>query len=167
MIRIFLSHLGESWSIDGEIMKQIEAFTCVMYGYPRETSVDSVRIKMLRKMVGEDDTLSIESKVDLVRLPPCRNSLILHVQRVNHRLGCYKKADTPIFDRPKPDEPGQGWTKNSEGVLEPLWCLGPILPISLVDLLQAEPDIMEEDEDDDINEFMEEEMDDDDEETMI
>ena len=51
--------------------------------------------------------------------------------------------------------------------MEPLWCLGPILPISLVDLLQAEPDIMEEDEDDDINEFMEEEMDDDDEETMI
>ena len=88
-------------------------------------------------MVGEDKPLSIDSKVDLARLPPCRDSLLPHVQRVNHRLSCYKKAHVPIFERPKPYEDDQGWVRRETNIIEPLWTKGSILPQTVVDLLDT------------------------------
>ena len=75
------------------------------------------------------------SKVDLTRLPPCQSALIPHIQRVNHRVAFYKKADIQIVEKPNPTDDGQGWCMNERGVIEPVWSSGPILPISLVDLL--------------------------------
>ncbi|KAJ8346639.1 hypothetical protein SKAU_G00280400 [Synaphobranchus kaupii] len=37
----------------------------------------------------------------------------------------------------------EGWEKNEEGVLEPMWTAGPIMPPSLVDLLVKEADNIE------------------------
>ena len=91
------------------------------YGQNRETSVDIVRPKLLRKMVGEDGKLTSKSKVDLTRLPPCHAALKPHVQPVNHRVALYKRADQAILQKPKPYDDGQGWKKNTEGVLEPVW----------------------------------------------
>ena len=42
-----------------------------MYGHNHESSVNAVRAKLLRKMVGENETLISKSKVDLARFPPC------------------------------------------------------------------------------------------------
>lgn len=118
-----------------DVQAELEEFTCIMYGEPRETSVNTVRNKMIMKMVGDDLNPSSKSKVDLVKLPPCQNSLIPHVQRANYRVCCYKRANVPIFDKPKAYDKDCGWTKTDEGVIEPLWSNGPILPPSLVDLL--------------------------------
>jgi len=74
--------------------------------------------------------------VDFSRLPPCRDSLIPHIARVNYRLANYKRAHNAIFLRPNPYDPGQGWEKTEEGVLEPLWSCGPVLLPSLIDLLE-------------------------------
>ena len=60
--------LGDDWTVKPEVMADVEAFTCLMYGQARETSVDVVRGKMLKKMVGEDERLTTKSKVDLARL---------------------------------------------------------------------------------------------------
>ena len=54
--------------------------------------------EMHKKMIGEDETLHNKSKVDLSRLPPCKDSLYPHIQRVNYRLACYKRAFEPIFE---------------------------------------------------------------------
>ncbi|KAK1892233.1 Protein adenylyltransferase FICD [Dissostichus eleginoides] len=70
------SQLGDNWNVKPEVLKQLEQFTCLIYGESRESSVDAVRAKLLRKMVG--------SKVDLARLPPCYDALKPHVQRLNH-----------------------------------------------------------------------------------
>ena len=43
-----------------------------MYGYSKETSVNVVRSKILKKMVGEDNDLTKESKVDLSHFLPAR-----------------------------------------------------------------------------------------------
>ena len=107
-----------------------------MYGRAREKSVNVVRSIMLKQMVGEDEQLTTKSKVDLSRLPPCRDNLIPHIGRVNHRLAHYKRADKATFLCPKPYDPGQGWEKTEEGILEPVWSSGAILPPSLVDLLE-------------------------------
>ena len=95
------------------------------------------------------DRLTSKSKVDLSRLPPCRDNLIPHIQRVNHHLACFKRADEGIYWSPKPYDPGQGWEKTEKGLLEPTWCSGPILPPSLVDLIESSEDSNEEDKDED------------------
>ena len=55
----------------------------------------------------------------------------------SHRAACYRRAAEPNFERPKPYVEGQGWLKTEAGVLEPVWSIGPILPPSLVDLLET------------------------------
>jgi len=102
-----------------------------MYGYAHEKCLNTVRSLILKKMVGEDARRTAKSKVDLSRLPPCRDNLVPHIQMVNHSLACQA-----IFWRPRPHEPGQGWQKNESGSLEPIWSNSPILPPSLVDLIE-------------------------------
>ena len=135
------------------MIDDIEAFTCLMYGQAREKSVNAVCSIMLKKMVGEDKQLTTKSKVDLARLPPCRDNLVPHIGRVNHRLAIYKQADKPIFWCPKPCDPAQGWEKNDEGILEPLWSCGPILPPSLIDLVEKTTEEVEEVEDEEDQEI--------------
>ena len=90
--------LGDEWNVKSDVLKQMELFTCLIYGQPRETSIDSTRVKLLHKMVGEDKTLSSKSKVDLSRLPPCHSALKAHPQRVNHRVALYKRANQQIIE---------------------------------------------------------------------
>ena len=84
--------LGDEWSVDQEVMDELEAFTFLMYGHAREKSVNAVRSIMLKKMVGENEELTTKSTMDLSRLPPCRDSLVPHIGRVNYHLSNYKKA---------------------------------------------------------------------------
>ncbi|CAM4525089.1 unnamed protein product [Leuciscus chuanchicus] len=128
--------LGADWLVTDELQREMESLTCIMYGQVRMTSVDAVRAKRLRKMVGADKVLDSKSKVDLERLPPPKVCLIPHVQRANYRVACYKRAYEAIIESPKPYDPGMGWEKTGEEeVLEPVWTIGPVLPPSLVEVL--------------------------------
>ena len=40
------------------------------------------------------------------------------------------------YGAPKPYDPGQGCEKTADGILEPVWSRGPVLPPSLIDLLE-------------------------------
>ncbi|KAG1666825.1 PIN2/TERF1-interacting telomerase inhibitor 1 [Nymphon striatum] len=71
-----------------------------------------------------------------------------HISRVNHRLAIYKRADIPIFWSPKPYNPEQGWERNDEGVLEPVWSCGPVLPPTMIDLVEKTTEEMEQCDDD-------------------
>ena len=93
----FFRQLGDEWLVKSEVMNAIKTFTCLMYGQAQEKSVNAVRSIMLKQMVGEDKQLMTKSKVDLSRLPPCRDNLVPHINRVNHRLAHYKRADKAIF----------------------------------------------------------------------
>ena len=86
--------LGDDWNVNADVLKEVEKFTCLMYGQSRETSVDGARVKLLRKMVGDGEKLTSKSKVDLGRLPPCYSALKPHIQRVNHRVALYKRAQS-------------------------------------------------------------------------
>ena len=110
-------------------------------------------------MVGENEKLTSKSKVDLARLPPCQSALKQHVNRVNHRICLYKRADIPILEKPKPYDQGQGWTRwtrwtrTNEGVLEPLWSSVPVLPKSLVDLMGTVEEQLDAEQEEDDYEF--------------
>ena len=142
----FSRRLGDEWSVKPEVIDDIERFTCLMYGQAREKSVNAVRSIMLKQMVGEVEELTSKSKVDLSRLPPCRDSLVPHIYRVNHRLAHYKRAYKATFFSPKPYDPEQGWKKTEEGILEPVWSYGPIIPPSLIDLVEKTVEEVEEEE---------------------
>ena len=118
-----------------------------MYGYPKLTSIDLVRTTMLKKMVGVDEKLTSDSKIDLSRLPPCRDCLIPHIQRVNLRLASFKRANLAFYGSPKPYDTEQGWQKCENGILEPVWSSGAVLPSSLVDIVD---DIQQQSEEDDV-----------------
>ena len=137
--------LGHDWTIQDSVFEDTETFTCAMYGYPWELSVNIVRSKMLKKMVGEDEPFSADSKVNLTHLPPCKTSLLPNVQRVIYRLCCYKKAHISIFERPKPYGNKQGWVRENK-IIEPLWIKGIILLQSVVDLLGSSRDDEEQDD---------------------
>ena len=108
-------------------------------------------------MVGEDQNLDKNSKIDLARLPPCQDSLIPHINRVNYRLSCYKRANIPIFEKPKPYDENQGWIIiQNTGIIEPKWSNGPVLPQSLIDLLAMSTNDDDEVEDEDMEMEVEE-----------
>ena len=49
---------------------------------------------MIKKMVGDNLTLTSNSKIDFASLPLlCFSNLLRHIYRVNHRLAFYKQAD--------------------------------------------------------------------------
>ena len=89
---IVFRQLGEEWNIKYHVLKQLEEFTCLMYGQNRESSMDGFRVKHLRKIMVEDEKLTSKSKIDLVRLPPCHSALWL-----NHHIALYKRGDESIL----------------------------------------------------------------------
>ena len=78
------------------------------------------------------------SKVDLYKLPPCYNSYITHIWRVNFQVRRLKLSQVMIPEIPNPED-GHGWIR-LEGRLEPHWTDGPILPDKVIDLLSNRED---------------------------
>ena len=105
------------WSLPNSLVG--EGGTCLVYGQNREFSMDGLRAKPLRKIVGEDEKLISKLKIDLARLPPFHTALKPHLQRMNHRVALYKRADESILEKPNPYDDGQGWIRTEDGVLEP------------------------------------------------
>ena len=137
--------LCDDWTIQHSVFEDIKTFTCAMYGYLQEQSVNIVRSKMLKKMVGEDKPLSADSKVDIADLPPCKILLLPHVQWVNYRLCCYRKTHISIFERPKPYDHEQEWLQENN-IIVLLQTKVIILSQSGVDLLDSSRDDEEQDD---------------------
>ena len=147
-VLMIFRRLGSEWNLDPDMYSSLEAFTCAMYGYDKDTELNEIRLKMLKKMVGEGEELkSSSSKVDLTKLPPCQSNFITHLQRVNYRAAHYKRAQKPVYDAPKPSDPNQGW-HIIDGALEPKWTDGLLFPQSVIDLFETidPPDLEESDE---------------------
>ena len=126
MFHKVLRQLGDDWNVTPQMLKELEQFTCLMYGQSRQSSVDVVCVAQ-DGGEGGDEKLTVKSRVDLTRLPPCRSALKPHIQRVNHRTALYKRAHEPSVEKPKPYDEGQGWMRTAEGVLEPLWLYNAVL----------------------------------------
>ena len=45
--------LGAEWNLKSHALKQLEEFTCLVYGQNRESLMDGLRAKQLRKIMGE------------------------------------------------------------------------------------------------------------------
>ena len=70
-----------------------------------------------------------------------------HSRCANFQTAIWKRAHLPEYNIPAPTD-GHGWEIN-EGVLEPKWNSGDILPQNIVDLLVEEGDFEDAEEEDD------------------
>ena len=142
--------MGTDWEPDNKMLKELEEFTCMIYSYPNQKDINKVRKMMIVKMTGGSD-VSVKSvkKVDMSKVAPCRSSLVPHIRRVNYRVAQWKRSHlhTPCIPTPSLEH---GW---SDG--EPHWCDGPILPDSLMDVVEAaavsDDDTLDMDSDDDLS----------------
>ena len=67
------------------------------------------------------------------------------------------RVDEPILEKPNAYDEEQGWIRTDIGVLEPVWACGPVLPNTLVDLLDID-DREEEEEEEEQEEEEEDEV---------
>ena len=47
-IEVF-SQFGENWRLDSEAMNVLEKFVCSIYGYPKQSDIDDVRLQILKR----------------------------------------------------------------------------------------------------------------------
>ena len=128
------SSLGDNWAVDTEICKGLEKFTCHLYGLPRFNKVNKARLFKLRTMCGNKNKITRKSKIYLYRLPPCKLSLYPHINRENFQTGRLKLSHVKCPQVPSPS-PDHGWLISEDGLLEPQWTSGDILPQQLVDVI--------------------------------
>ena len=129
--------LGESWRLEKTTFKGLQKFVCELYGLSRYSSVNKARLFKLKNMVGSKSKITRKCKIDLYKLPPCKNSLLPHAYRVNFQTRRLKLSHQPCPDIPDP-APDHGWRVNEEGLLEPQWTTGEVLPLRVVDVLSKE-----------------------------
>uniref|UniRef100_UPI00358F49B5 uncharacterized protein n=1 Tax=Myxine glutinosa TaxID=7769 RepID=UPI00358F49B5 len=139
--------LGSDWKVKDEDYDALEEFTCLMYGTTCIKSINEVRALMLRKMVGDEDKLTSKSKVDFSQLPPCKDSPIRILTESTTVSVNEKRSHVAIYDCPLPQD-GHSWIKD-DGPLEPLWSRGPVLPPSMVDILEKGDTVDEKDDEED------------------
>ena len=91
------------------------------------------------------EVLTSYNGVDMSLLPPCQESLKMHVRRENYQSLIWKKADEATPSIPGPD--GHGWNTNVEGELEICWTNSNLIPQELADIITGPLNPSSEDED--------------------
>ncbi len=81
-------------------------------------------------MCADKDQESLAKNVDMSSMPPCKRSLVQHVQRVNYQVGIWKRSYIAEPDIPDPE--GHNW-RIAEELLQPLWYDGQEIPDQLVE----------------------------------
>ena len=125
--------LGESWDISETDLKEIESFTCKLYGKVTTTNIDTLRLNLLKIKCDSQDKVDPKKSVDLASFPPCRASLDQHLRRCNYQAAIWRKSNENFQELPPATD--HGWVNCGE-VMEPQWCLGEVLPGDLSELLE-------------------------------
>lgn len=79
------SKLGNSWMASRNVVKELDAFTCALYGKNRLTSVDSACHAKTIDLYSSG--IVPTTNINMGALPPCRKSLLEHIKSVNYQLG--------------------------------------------------------------------------------
>lgn len=143
--------LGTNWDIDEALVGSLEGFTCSLYGSTKCDSIDELRLLSIKsKCRDKDMSLSIDTKIDFLVIPPSKACLVEHIKRSNYQTRLWRLAYQAMQNVPKPWH-GHGWQENGE----PMWCpQNKILPPSLTDILSDSPDTSNESEEEEDETFL-------------
>ena len=119
-------------------------FTCLMYG-SKSADINSLRHEKFIERFNTKSGMVLTSYdgVDRSLLPPCRESLQMHIRRANYQALMWMKTDDPTPSIPGLN--GHGWTINNNGQLEICWTAGYPMPQEQADVI-ASPLVTPEDE---------------------
>ena len=125
--------LGTRETLSEEEFKDLEAFTCRLYGAKTGVDINKLRYATyLTRFTPKNQLLSTESGIDLSLLPPCRSSLRMHIKRANYQSLIWNQTDLAYPELDKPYN-GHGWTLKGDA-LSYQWTDGEMMPLELVDL---------------------------------
>lgn len=144
-----LAQLGEETTVNDELLRGVESFVCGLYGYPDQTSVNTVRHLIFQDKCApkdEQDPLNKIKGLNPSALPPCSLVLTNKVRRANFVAAMWKKAATrcPIIYSPVRN----GWCLK-DGKYQLIWYDGDQVPRSLSVVLDSDTLDAAEDEDND------------------
>ena len=124
--------------VDSAVLNSLQRFVCLMYGKVNDVDTNKVRCDVFQARYGtkiKSQTISTNHGIDLCLLPPCKTSLLMHIQRVNYQSFIWKNAHVGMLEIPPPT--GLGWQLDDSGLLSVKWTDGDIMPKDLVDILAS------------------------------
>ena len=123
------AHLRNRFQVDRHLISVLEMLVCDIYGkksiFNTQCSIDAVRYSLYCQR---------EGKISCETLPPCKNSLRLHILRANYQAGIWLRALENFIYAPAPD--GHGWTIN-DGQLNILWMTCKPAPEEILELISC------------------------------
>ena len=123
---------GDSWYLSDDITTVLEHFNCALYGYPRERSINKVRMELFEKKYMKNDKV-----IDMALLPPCKSVLLLHMKRANYVAKIWKSSLTSWLE--SDDITIHGWLPDGSTI----W-VDDIFPCEVEEIL-CDPTFHEED----------------------
>ena len=112
------AELGTTWHAPERLKKKLERFVCCLYGDGRDSDIDDVRYNFLYRDHRPQDSL-----------PPTKDSLDLHTERVNYERAIHKRSLRPSIQAPPPEE--HGWIRKDNQLVMNVMTL-PAVPDELV-----------------------------------
>ena len=116
--------IGEERQLSQTTKDVLEEFVCCLYGMEKETSINEARYQIFSKS---------KSIPDPERLPPTRDALMLHLDRVNFQAFEWKHA---LENLPRASPVGHGW-KMTDGSLQIDWMHEKPAPDALLGLVRC------------------------------
>ena len=111
--------LGLNEVVTDALLESLESFVCVMYGKPTHHRVNQLRHDLaMIKFKSSNNSLSSFEGTDLCFLPPCQESLVMHIKRANYQTFIWKNANVAFQELPSVQE--SGW-RLEDGTLQVLW----------------------------------------------
>ena len=104
-----LQELGNGPNLSVSTQNILEKFVCYLYGSKSVNDINKLRFVRAKEKfkVKGCRSISPEINTDLSLLPPCRNSLHLHIKRVNYQVLIWKKALQQFPEIPEASD--NGW----------------------------------------------------------
>ena len=116
-------NFGRSSIIPENLVTSLNTFVCFLYGDKASTNVDDCRYNLFKSGKSSDDAL-----------PPNRDSLVKHIERVNQQAFARNNCLSSMLQLPPPA--GNGW-RLSDGQLEIVWSTLPSAPDSLIECIDC------------------------------
>jgi len=129
------------------MLNAAEHFVCCMYGHPSYNDVNMLRFEIFKSRFESNttnDKVSFADGIDFSLIPPCRESLRMHVQRANYQTYIWKNSHIGYVTLPSPV--GLGWMLDDSRKLVIEWTHGDLMPQNLVDILSTDKVIEETDD---------------------
>ena len=129
--------IGASLDISSQLLSSLERFVCSLYGRPTYKSVNRLRHDLvMERFKPASGLLSGMEGADMCLLPPCKDSLTLHIKRANYQTFIWRRALEGFAEIPSPV--GNGWERAQNDNLIICWSETNVLPPELNDVLEAE-----------------------------